>query len=58
MCENQNFVLSSNTDLEIVCRFLFESSEIIFEKLVWPEIFPYIFVLFRTFILTTESDDF
>ncbi len=58
MCENQNFVLSSNTALDIVYRFLFESSEIIFEKLVWSEIFPYIFVFFRTFILTTESDDF
>ncbi len=40
MCYNQNCVLFLNMSLEILCQFLFESSEIIFErpkKLVWTE---------------------
>jgi hypothetical protein len=44
----QNFVLFPNMDLEILCRFLFESGELIFDtpkKFVWMEIFSTYFLL-------------
>ncbi len=33
MSEDQNFLLSLNMNLEILCLFLFQSSEEIFERL-------------------------
>ncbi len=48
--QKHNFVLFQNMDLEILCRFLFESSELIFDRpktFVWTEIFFHIFLYFH-----------
>ncbi len=49
MSSDQNFVIFSDMDSEILFQFLFENSEIIFEKhkkLVWAENFSAHFYIF------------
>ncbi len=49
MNQNQNFVLFSNMESEILSQFLFENSEIIFDKskkLAWAENFSAHFCIF------------
>jgi len=52
-------VLFPNMSLEILCQFLFESSEIIFErpkKLVWTEIFSVHFCIFTIAIRNSRLE--